>query len=310
MLEKISFRIQLIIFKRIISSKNAWRIFDTLHIPGFGINLQRTYFPIYYDQLSERNSFSEAFTMQLVSELASHQYEKTELYIISEISALSELPAKETHPSLPYLDNYFFGILDAAVLGAMMRQLKPKKIIEIGSGISTRYMHLFRSKYALEAQIICVDPFPRVEIEHVADQVIRLPLEQAIIQNAFNLGENDILFMDGSHYVFQGNDTLIFFFNLLPNLNSGTVVHIHDIYLPYDYEQGVSQHLWSEQYILAAMLASGLKGYSVLYPTYYQSKHSGKLIEHLKRIDDSLSEKKFEKRTVHTTGFSFWMQKL
>lgn len=309
-LQKVYFKLQVILFKKIVTSKNAWLIFDHCNLPGFGTNLQRTYFPIYYDESKERNSFSEQVSDLMIKTLQSNNYHEMEENIALEIPDLCNLPTIEKNSILPYLDNYFFGILDAAALGAIIKKFKPAKIVEIGSGISTRYMKLFCKKYSMSSQIVCIDPFPRVEIAQVADQIINMPLEQAVMENVIELTANDILFMDGSHYVFQGNDTLLFFFNLLPSLPSGVVIHVHDIYLPYDYEKGVSQHLWAEQYLLATMLIAGLKEYRILYPSFYQSKKSGFMIETLEEVTQQLENKHFEKNISHKRGYSFWMQKL
>ncbi|WP_316832721.1 class I SAM-dependent methyltransferase [Pedobacter aquatilis] len=305
---KIYFKLQCILFNKIINSKNAWLIFDKSNIPGFGTNLLRTYFPIYSTQ-----SFKESFSSKVISMMEEvikrNKAAELELKIINEMHQLLELSEIEKDQIKPYLDNYFFGIFDAAILGAMMQQYIPLKIIEIGSGISTRYMHFFKNKYSLKTKITCIDPFPRVEIEQVVDTFYKKPLESAIEENEIQLAAGDFLFMDGSHYAFQGNDTLTFFFKLIPSIPSGVIIHIHDIYLPYDYDTNVSQQLWAEQYILAAMLVNGLKDYEILYPAYYESCTNQQIINKLNEVNLTLGSRNFEKRKSHKEGYSFWMRK-
>ncbi|WP_443938121.1 class I SAM-dependent methyltransferase [Pedobacter sp. MW01-1-1] len=308
-LKKILFKIQITAFKKIINSKNAWLIFDRSGLPGFGINLSRTYFPIYYDKKENRNSFSEELIKQFTDCIEKQKTEALEHLIVTEIPQLLQLSKEEKIVKLPYLDNYFFGIHDAAALSALMQHFKPKKLIEIGSGISTRYMNFFKDKYALETKITCIDPSPRVEIDAVCQQLINLPLELALEQNFFQLESGDFLFMDGSHYVFQGNDTLSFFFKLLPSLPSGVIIHIHDVYLPYDYAMNVSSQLWTEQYLLAAIMMNGFNEYEVLYAAYYESIHNPKIKQVLEKTDEALRNQNFEKRKSHTEGYSFWMRK-
>lgn len=308
-IERFQIRFQILFFKKIINGRHAWAVFDANKIPGFGLNLQRTYFPIYYGENQVKDTFSKEVKAIFINLFDVDFFKKFEPLILKELSQIVEIPKNEVNPLLPYLDNYFFGVLDAAVLSAILQTYQPKKLIEIGSGISTRYMHHFKKKYQLSTHLTCVDPNPRVNINQVADHILTLTLEEAMHSHKLSLKSGDILFMDGSHYVFQGNDTLTFFFKLLPSLPSGVIIHIHDIYLPDDYEEQVSCQLWSEQYLLAAMMLNGLTDYQVIYPTYYQSKHSSALIKVLGELNDTLSGLHFEKMKNHLNGYSFWMIK-
>lgn len=298
------------LFNKAIRGKNAWRIFDKAGLEGFGVNLIRLYFPIYYNKKQVRDSFSgdlkKSFTA-LFDQAAEKRSFSADVVAI--IPKMLKLPVTETDQKLPYLDNYYFGVLDAAVLGAMMKAFAPKKIVEIGSGISSRYISYFKNQFGLSTDLICIDPFPRAEIVASADVLIRKPLEDVIGDPQLAVQHNDIIFMDGSHYVFQGNDTLNFFFKLLPALPSGVIIHIHDIYLPEDYAENVTSQLWTEQYILAAMIVGGFEGYEVLCPAYYMSKTDKVVIQALSAADEQLKPKSFKLRNNHTEGFSFWMRK-
>jgi len=309
MLNRVFINIQIYVFKKIISSKNAWDIFNQSNIQGFGVNLIRLYFPIYYNEKKYRDSFSDSFKKSIstiFNETNPNEYVKK---IIDVLPTYKEIEIKEQSKKLPYLDNYFYSFYDASVLASMLLIHKPNNIIEIGSGISTRYMRYFINKFSLNTHITCIDPFPRADITEVANNIIKKPLEDAILDINLSLNKNDIIFMDGSHYVFQGNDTLVFFFQLLPSLPSGVIIHIHDIYLPNDYSHQVAKQLWSEQYILAAMLSSGLKGYRVIFATNYHAEKHNELRKALQTLDKELSTIKFEKSISQIEGVSFWIIK-
>ena len=306
------FRVQLFLLNKIIKSNNAWLLFDKAGIEGFGTNLIRLYFPIYYDKITVRESFSDEVKQRFSALIEEHCSRHVYLNEIAAnlLPGLLKLPVTETDIKKPYLDNYYFGLYDAASLGAVMQYFKPGKIIEIGSGLSTWYMRLFKEQFSLPTIITCIDPYPRAEIDAVADEVIRQPLEKAIAHNLSGLQSGDIAFLDGSHYVYQGNDTLTFLFKFMPSLPSGVIIHIHDIYLPYDYEQVVTAQLWNEQYLVAAMLLAGFKGFEILHPAFYLSQTNPQVISNLAAINEELKNRDFNLRKDHSKGFSFWMRKL
>lgn len=309
MFKRISFNISTYLFRKIVNSRNAWNIFNHSNVPGFGTNLIRLYFPIYYNTKQHRESFSDSFKKNI-----SDIFDETnpDVYInkiVDILPSYKEIEIKEHSNNLPYLDNYFYTFYDASVLASILIIHKPQRIIEIGSGISTRYMRYFINKFSLKTHITCIDPLPRADITEVANTIIRKPLEDVILNINLSLNKNDIVFMDGSHYVYQGNDTLIFFFQMLPLLPSGVIIHIHDIYLPSDYPVQNAAQLWGEQYILAAMLSAGLKGYKVLFASNYHSKKDNLLKKELCLLDKELSDIRFEKCNFQSEGVSFWMIK-
>ena len=126
----------------------------------------------------------------------------------------------------------------------------------------------------LKTQITSIDPFPRANIDHLADKVMRVPFEN-IADNKFivdTLQENDILFIDNSHRAFPNSDATICFLELLPYLKKGVIVHIHDIYLPYDYPQFMCDRFYNEQYVLAAFVLANPARYKTILPNYFISE--------------------------------------
>lgn len=311
LLQQILMAILAPVFKFTTGSTYAWNIFDKLKIPGFGTHLIRLYFPIYYDNAPKRNSFSSQF-----ASLLKHRFDRNSVDYENIISGLApflksttSLSIKEKNARQPYLDNYFYGVLDASVLGFILHKYSPGQIIEIGSGISTKYFRHFQEQFSIKTQIISIDPNPRSTIDSVADRIINEPLEVILEKGILNLMSGDILFLDGSHYTFQGNDTLTFFFKILPSLPKGIIIHIHDIYLPFDYSDRVARQLWSEQYLLASMLYGGFAGYEILFPTYYMSQTNNTLVNLLNISTEPLEKEQLEKSCSLTEGYSFWFIK-
>lgn len=170
--------------------------------------------------------------------------------------------------------NDYFTSPDAEVAYALIRLLHPKCIIEVGSGNST---HLFREAITdgtLDTKLVSIDPSPRRDVETVANEVIRRKLEDvppSELQNA--LKSNDILFIDSSHEIRPGNDVVSLFLNVVPQLNAGVVVHVHDIFLPFEYPrewiiQNTLNVNWTEQYLVQAIL-QGSNQFEVLWPGHY-----------------------------------------
>jgi predicted O-methyltransferase YrrM len=172
----------------------------------------------------------------------------------------------------PLAANPFFAGGDAEAAYAMVKDLRPRRVIEIGSGHSTHIMRRAASDAGLDLHITCIDPLPRREIESVADIVDRRSvLETDPAELAAGLAADDVLFIDGSHYAFNGTDAPFLLLEVLPLLRSGVVVHVHDIMLPYEYDALFSARNYNEQYLLAGLLLGG-SGWEPMLPVYWLSR--------------------------------------
>ncbi len=146
------------------------------------------------------------------------------------------------YPSYESITQQRFGpgysAIDALTLYMMVRSLKPKMYVEIGSGISTYYCSLAAHKNSLEGhslQINCIEPFPYKELMKIKGIQIRPSEVQSIELSYFTqLQENDILFIDSSHALKIDSDVQYLYLEVLPILNPGVVIHIHDVPLPYN----------------------------------------------------------------------------
>ena len=211
---------------------------------------------------------------------------------------------KEQDENLPAWNNGFLPGLDIVALYTFINEFKPNKYIEIGSGNSTKVARKCINDNGLKTEIISIDPFPRANIDHLADKVIRQPLENisdlSLITKDLNAG--DILFIDNSHRCLPNSDATVCFLELLPQLKTGVIVHIHDIYLPYDYPQDMCDRFYSEQYVLAAFLLANPKKYEVIFPGIFVSEDKA-LANLLEPIWQSENTSKVEKH-----GGSFWFR--
>jgi len=178
--------------------------------------------------------------------------------------------AKREHDTTkPGWNNGFLPGLDIIGIYTMLAEFKPKKYIEIGSGNSTKVAYKAKQEQQLDTEIISIDPMPRAEIDQLADVVIRQPFENIDLNLLYTLDENDILFVDNSHRILPNSDAMVFFMDILPKLKKGVIVHIHDVYLPYDYPQFMCDRFYSEQYGLAFYLLANPTKYETLLPNFF-----------------------------------------
>jgi Mlc titration factor MtfA (ptsG expression regulator) len=89
---------------------------------------------------------------------------------------------------------------------------------------------------------------------------------------------------------------------ILPRLKKGVVVHIHDIYLPYDYPQFMCDRFYTEQYGLAFYLLANPNKYFTIFPNYFVSEDKA-LSERLSPIWEHENLRGVEKH-----GGSFWLK--
>lgn len=176
---------------------------------------------------------------------------------------------EESDATKPGWNNGFLPGLDIMGIYIILKEFKPKKYIEIGSGNSTKVAFKAKKENDLATEIISIDPMPRAEIDSLADKVIRMPFEDIDMNILDELNENDVLFVDNSHRILPNSDSMVFYLEILPRLKKGVIVHIHDIYLPYDYPQFMCDRFYSEQYGLAMYLLANPKKYETILPNYF-----------------------------------------
>lgn len=165
--------------------------------------------------------------------------------------------------------NGYFDTPDAEALYLMYRRMRPRRIVEIGCGNSTRIARQAILDGGWQAELTAIDPWPRTDIVHVVDRFEQATLESVDPAVFDALQAGDLLFIDSSHQVRVSNDVAHLFCRIIPSLASGVVIHVHDVFLPYEYPKRFFYDCpsWGEQYVLHALLQSG--GYEILWPGHY-----------------------------------------
>lgn len=162
-----------------------------------------------------------------------------------------------------YFKNKFYSYGDAITLYSMLRYLKPKRIVEAGSGYSSCVI-LDANEFFFKNSIDCtfIEPFPGTLLSLIKEgdkEAFNLiPYElQDVKEDVFrNLEPNDILFIDSTHVSKINSDVNYIFFEILPTLSKGVYIHYHDIFYPFEYpkEWIYEGRAWNEAYILRAFL--------------------------------------------------------
>ena len=173
----------------------------------------------------------------------------------------------------------WFPRLDAAAAYALVRRAKPRRIVEIGSGHSTRFLAQAIADEGLATDLVCVDPRPRApltgfDIRHVARR-FGAPDADA----AAGLGPGDILFVDSSHVAMPGTEVDRLLLDVLPRLAVGVLVHFHDVFLPDAYPAVWARRGYNEQVPLGTLLQGG--AYSLVFASHYVARHTGLLAKTL-----------------------------
>ncbi len=176
---------------------------------------------------------------------------------LDRIAALArDLDAIGQGPDGARWDQDWFPRLDAAALYAMVRHLKPKTVIEIGAGHSTRFIARAVADGGLTTRHMALDPSPRAVLPQGVERVAATL--QAADPGLFRgLGPGDILFVDSSHVLVPGSDVDIVVNDILPLLPAGAAVHVHDIFLPDAYPGDWLWRGYNEQTAIAALLQGG-----------------------------------------------------
>jgi predicted O-methyltransferase YrrM len=204
-----------------------------------------------------------------------------------------------------YYDNPSLGPGDAEYLYCMVRHFRPHRIIEIGSGYSTLIAQLAVRQNRLEEPAYvciqtCIEPYEMPWLEKTGVEVIRKVVEAVDPALFTSLGRNDLLFIDSSHIIRPQGDVLFEFLEVLPMLQPGVIIHVHDIFSPRDYTK---RHVvdevifWNEQYLLEAFLTCNDRFRIIGALNYLKNHYPGQVYARLPLL----------KRFPAREPASFWM---
>lgn len=203
--------------------------------------------------------------------------------------------------------NGAFEWMDARVLHYFL-QKNPKKIIEIGSGNSTLLTYNTKKMFNLELEIVCIEPYPSDYLKklHKMGEITLLEkrLEEIDTSLFKTLSENDILFIDSSHVLKLESDVMFYFTKIFPILQKNVLIHIHDIFFPYDYPLSWLKEgrFWNEQYALYLFLQYNTKFKIKFCNSYSEHKYP----EELKNIQKNTYEVTHHNVGLYSGG-SIWL---
>jgi hypothetical protein len=163
-----------------------------------------------------------------------------------------------------HFGNNSFESGDAEFLFNFVRHIKPNRVIEIGCGSSTRLidqaLKINSQESGSAVRHVCIEPYEQPWLEQFGDiEVIRATVESLDLSFFGTLNRDDLLFIDSSHMIRPQGDVLREYLQIIPSLNPGVYVHVHDIFSPYDYPSSWIRDnvsFWNEQYILEATLSN------------------------------------------------------
>jgi predicted O-methyltransferase YrrM len=160
------------------------------------------------------------------------------------------------------LAQFLYAYGDAESLYCMLRRSRPRRMIEIGSGYSTRVARVALARNAAEdgsppCRHLCIEPFPSEQLDQLGAEVLAREVQDVDFEHFASLQAGDVLFIDSSHVIRPYGDVLFEYQRIIPALAKGVLVHVHDIFTPRDYPEKWlrgERRLWNEQYLLETML--------------------------------------------------------
>jgi len=266
------------VLPRCLHSKKFPEIFRLWERHGFHVTPVHFYQPIpdtrslpdtLWDQPSKLVGIDMNDAMQL--DLLRNQFPKFR-------HEYDRFPAEPTgEPGRFHFNNGLFDGTDALVAYCMFRHFQPRLIIEVGSGFSSLVAAEAIAKNK-NSTLICIEPFPLDFLRQGfpgLHSLIEKKVEDIGLEFFSQLESGDILFIDSSHTVKIGGDVNYLFLEVLPRLKPGVIVHVHDIFLPFDYRRDwVIDELrfWTEQYLLQSFLSFNSE-FEVLMANAYLAHH-------------------------------------
>jgi predicted O-methyltransferase YrrM len=276
---------------------------------GFHITLNH-----FYEPVPDTRTLKDELWLKHSDMVGVEMNEEGQINLLSQFSS----KFKDEYESLPrfktsipyhyYVNNGTFESVDGEILYCMIRHFKPKKIFEIGSGNSTYLaaQAVLKNKEEIgkECELIAFEPYPNDVLRAGfpgLSKLIPTKIEDVALSKFDELKKNDILFIDSSHVLKIGGDVQYEYLEMLPRLNKGVIVHVHDIFLPAEYPKEwvlKRYRFFTEQYIIQAFLAFN-NAFEVLWGGSYMH------LKHLDKLEAAFASHKGEERWPG----SFWMRK-
>ena len=162
----------------------------------------------------------------------------------------------------------WFPRLDAAMAYAVLRHVRPRRIVEVGAGHSTRFFARAIADGGLDTQLTAIDPAPRADLAGLPGlRHIPTTVQRSGSAEFAALRAGDVLAIDSSHVLMPGSDVDMLLNRVLPTLPAGVLVHVHDVFLPDDYPEDWRWRGYNEQLAVALLLQGG--GWAVEFAAHY-----------------------------------------
>lgn len=162
----------------------------------------------------------------------------------------------------------WFPRLDALAAYTIIRTLKPRHVVEIGAGHSTRFIGLAAIDEGAGTRIEAIDPFPRADFDHYASVTQHRTFLHEVPGDFWDIiGPGDVVSLDGSHILMPGTDVDLFLGDILPRVAGRAILHIHDICLPDPYPDEWAWRGYNEQTAVAGLIGSG--AFDILWSSRY-----------------------------------------
>ncbi len=194
-------------------------------------------------------------------------------------------------PPAPRWRQAWFPRLDAAAAYAMVRTRAPGRIVEVGSGHSTRFFARAVADGGHQTALVAIDPAPRAAISGLGVQIVEKAVQAAGTAPFDALVAGDVLSIDSSHILMPGSDVDFLLNVVLPRLPSGVLVHVHDIFLPDDYPPQWAWRAYNEQLGVGVLAVGG--GYEILWSSRYVATRmadvlAGTVVAELEAMPDTV----------------------
>lgn len=205
-----------------------------------------------------------------------------------------------------FFQNPYFSYGDGLILYSMMRHFRPRRVIEVGSGFSSALMMDTNDEFLLgECHFTFIEPYPERLLSLMTDRdrernrLLSRMVQEVEPEEFKTLEARDILFIDSSHVAKVGSDVVHLLTHVLPALNTGVLVHFHDIFWPFEYPEELVRMgvAWNESYMLKAFLQFNSKFRILLFNSYLAIHHRALLESKVPLF-------------LKNTGGSLWIQKI
>ena len=212
--------------------------------------------------------------------------------------------------------------MDARLLYYMIRDIKPSRYIEVGSGLSTYYCSLAAKRNAEDGnpvRITCVEPYPYEMLYSIPQiEIIKKEVQDVELSTFEQLAAGDVLFIDSTHIVKIDGDVPYLFLEVIPRLKKGVIIHVHDISFPYNVPYPPEFYIFSRKwpwYLTEAILLQAFLSYndsykiiaSIPFLRHYDEEFLRTHVSGYKPISD------YKMESISQHGFppcSIWIEKV